>query len=733
MNRLFICLAFWAISFSAFCNIAYPYPVVVDTPNGSMKVLLKGNENNKYALTEDGYTLLQDADGWYYAMTDEIGRVVKSSFLALPIEKQTRAISSFLQTQKKGLIPDPYLSVSNKREIVRPHERTQIVGKRKVLIVLVQFPDCPLTKSKTDFIDLFNKQGYNEDGAKGSVVDYYNYVSYGKLELQCDIVGPYLTKEKMSYYGKNTTAGGKDVNVFSLFKEVLEKLSAKVSLAEYDSDDDGYIDNIHIVYAGYGEDAGASANTIWAHESSFEPISVQGLLIDRYSCAAELRSNRGSGISRIGAHCHEIGHALGAMDYYDTDYATNGNYLGTGNWDVMAAGSWNEDGACPANFNSYVKAYDFGWCSVESITSEGEVSLLSSSMSDIVYRLDTKIEGEFFLLENRQREYFDVSVPGDGMLIYHIDSSFEKKAIYDQINSSYPQCCYIVCASSTYRKPTSVAATYGDINSEGCPFPGSTNNTLFSSNSTPAALCNDGSSAGFSFKDITDNSGVISLFVVLGDETPIIDPDCGEEIVWSESFDSWLSLEPSWISTNIEGPGVWNLVSSYNNFVNNNYVQLTSEGSILTRARRSISMLMSPSILFLEDDYTLSFKVHQYGDSFIGKDSIIVYLYNDKGPVEYIDATPRIGKWHDCSFQFASNCRQYISIGIRGVCYSGTSLSIDDFVLRKNNIRDTNIMPLEDDETPSFMYSIWGTKEPLNFGKQGLFFLPNKKKVFIRN
>ena len=162
-------------------------------------------------------------------------------------------------------------------------------------------------------------------------------------------------------------------------------------------------------------------------------------------------------------------------------------------------------------------------------------------------------------------------------------------------------------------------------------------------------------------------------------------------------------------------------------------MQLTSEGSILTRARRSISMLMSPSILFLEDDYTLSFKVHQYGDSFIGKDSIIVYLYNDKGPVEYIDATPRIGKWHDCSFQFASNCRQYISIGIRGVCYSGTSLSIDDFVLRKNNIRDTNIMPLEDDETPSFMYSIWGTKEPLNFGKQGLFFLPNKKKVFIRN
>ena len=35
-------------------------------------------------------------------------------------------------------------------------------------------------------------------------------------------------------------------------------------------------------------------------------------------------------------------------------------------------------------------------------------------------------------------------------------------------------------------------------------------------------------------------------------------------------------------------------------------------------------------------------------------------------------------------------------------------------------------------ETLSFMYSIWGIKKTLNLNKQGLFFLPNNQKVFIR-
>jgi M6 family metalloprotease-like protein len=41
------------------------------------------------------------------------------------------------------------------------------------------------------------------------------------------------------------------------------------------------------------------------------------------------------------------------MDYYDTNYDEQGQFEGTGNWDVMAGGSWNADGAIPADFNPY--------------------------------------------------------------------------------------------------------------------------------------------------------------------------------------------------------------------------------------------------------------------------------------------------------------------------------------------------------------------------------------------
>ena len=82
----------------------------------------------------------------------------------------------------------------------------------------------------------------------------------------------------------------------------------------------------------------------------FPEITMQGMKIDRYSCTPELRGNRGGGISRIGPCCHEMGHALGAMDYYDTDYTTGGSFEGTGVWDVMAQGSWNNDGITPGTF-----------------------------------------------------------------------------------------------------------------------------------------------------------------------------------------------------------------------------------------------------------------------------------------------------------------------------------------------------------------------------------------------
>ena len=72
--------------------------------------------------------------------------------------------------------------------------------------------------------------------------------------------------------------------------------------------------------------------------------------------------------------------------------------------------------------------------------------------------------------------------------------------------------CYVVCASSKNSQPGSNATSYGDINSAGCPYPGSSVNHTFDSNSTPRAFYWTGDVCGISLSNITlDNNGHVRL------------------------------------------------------------------------------------------------------------------------------------------------------------------------------------------------------------------------------
>ena len=390
----------------------YPYPVTVSTPSGAMTIFLQGNEHCKYALTDDGYPLLQNSQGWYFASVGKEGQFSASAFRAEAKELRDEKLCDFLEKESKKLERREVCDVQNVEHVILgmdmhsmvENDQTEqndnapmyvpngsaVVGERKALVVLVQFADVKFTKSKNDFYNLFNQAGYYDDGAKGSVYDFYAYASHGKLNLHSDIVGPFNLQYPMAYYGGNSGWGGKDNNPYAMFAEALEKVRQTVDVAEYDQDNDGLIDNFHIVYAGYGEEAGASSDAIWAHEANFSPIDIGGIKINGYSCAPELRSNKGDGITRIGSHCHEMGHALGAKDYYDTNYDTDGRFSGTGVWDVMASGSWNDDGVSPANFNPYVKAFDYGWCEVVDITKDTTLQISPSSVEDRVFKLRSR-------------------------------------------------------------------------------------------------------------------------------------------------------------------------------------------------------------------------------------------------------------------------------------------------------------------------------------------------------
>lgn len=464
---------------------AYPKKIPVRIDNETVYIRLFGDEYRKHAETLDGYTIIQKDDQWYYAEKDDEGYLKASSHILS--SKSDAETSVFLEKTQKHLSSDhkSQRRRAQTRDDNDDNDKRAVIGEKHVLVILMQFKDLEFTKSREEFNHLFNTINYSEDGARGSVYDFYNDVSYGKLQLRSDIIGPFTSKNDRSYYGANNRDGD-DKNPEELFFEAMEYASGEVDFHDYDSDKDGYIDNVHIIYAGHGEEAGASSNAIWAHEATYDiHFLYQGMKIDRYSCAPELRGANGTGISRIGPHCHEIGHALGALDYYDTNYGGQGNFEGTGVWDVMASGSWNADGVIPADFNPYVKMEDFGWIEVEEMP-EGEVTLQPSSLSDLSYYRLTNTYNDYYLVENRTMHKWGEALPGSGLLIFHIHPNVTN--VGNEINATYPQKCYPVCASSNYDIPNSQPKSYGDINSEGCPFPGTSRNTQFNRGSIPSAF-----------------------------------------------------------------------------------------------------------------------------------------------------------------------------------------------------------------------------------------------------
>ncbi|MCH5174821.1 MAG: M6 family metalloprotease domain-containing protein [Prevotellaceae bacterium] len=510
--RFLILQILFLMGYSLWAIPAYPKIIPISIGDKIINIRLYGNENYKWAETDSGYTIIQnEKQQWCYAKLNSDSTLSATNYLLGRQLDDASDFKNFIESTPKHLA-----RFIQKKDISSLHASQHInkktaTGERRILIILMEYQDLKFSKNKDEFDRLFNEEGYNDDNAQGSVRDFYNSASYNQLALASDIYGPYTATHEMGYYGQNYNNTGYDVNVYALFEEAIQNVAKEIDLTPYDCDGDGFIDNVHIIFAGYGEEAGAASNAIWSHESTFfQPYEIQGLKINQYSCAPELRGNSGKGISRIGAHCHEIGHALGAMDYYDTDYQTGGEYRGTGEWDIMAEGSWNNEGITPADFNPYVKSVDFGWISPKPLPT-GEVCIAPSySTPNNYYILQSAENRDYYILENRTKDEWGAGLPGEGLLIYHIHSDIENAG--NTINCSTPQKCYIVCASSNNKRPNNSPSSYGNINSAGCPFPGTSNNNDFGQNSTPMAFFWEGSSCGIELNNIhTLGDGSIEL------------------------------------------------------------------------------------------------------------------------------------------------------------------------------------------------------------------------------
>ena len=154
----------------------------------------------------------------------------------------------------------------------------------------------------------------------------------------------------------------------------------------------------------------------------------------------------------IGAWGHEIGHVLGVKLTPENTTVPDLYKMGNvGKWDIMATGSWNEEGNNPLYMNSYTKEF-LRWLNydIHPKSAYGEYwinSLETSEFRDSVFRYNLSDDSndefpKYYILETRNKNLktWDSSLPEDkALVLYYVDTKGYQEYGYDQEGMIYNQ------------------------------------------------------------------------------------------------------------------------------------------------------------------------------------------------------------------------------------------------------------------------------------------------------
>ena len=375
-----VAVALMAMWPSAMAVPAFPGKGVITQPDGSVvTVRLIGDEHSHITVTDDGYTILPDAQGRYcYARKDATGMLVSSGIECHePAERGASELALVASLPKRLHIDASAKSLNTKRMNAKAAPlvatRFPTKGDARSLVLLVDFSDKDFVTENTHqvFTDMLNKPGYDAREHIGCAADYFRSQSMGAFNPSFDVYGPVKMPKSVNYYGENDE-NGNDRYAYEMVVEACRLLDGEIDFSRYDLDGDGCVDNVYVFYAGYGENfAGAKSSWIWPHAYYVSYYGVpasdrtfDGVIVDSYGCCAELYGTTGTDTSAMGTFCHEFGHILGLPDTYDVNYDDDGAANHPGVWDVMAGGSYlpytRNSGAVPAGYNG-MERYLLGW------------------------------------------------------------------------------------------------------------------------------------------------------------------------------------------------------------------------------------------------------------------------------------------------------------------------------------------------------------------------------------
>jgi M6 family metalloprotease-like protein len=432
---LWLAIILLASSISLMAVPATPYPIQRQMPDGSeLTVFLRGDEFFSYYLSEDGYLIQQDDQGFFrYIQTTTQGMHLPTNVRVRPIPQRTIEEQQLINTLQSH--PD-LSSINQQRRVARaaedggePQKTFPRTGNPKSLVILVNFADVSfvIPNPKQAFTDLLNKEGYAENGGTGSARDYFRESSFGVSAPEFVVVGPYTLTRNREYYGGNNSSDNDQRPRDMVIDACRAAHNDGVDFSIYDTDGDGIVDNVFIYYAGHNEAEGGPKESIWPHRWQLNTnLTLDGVRVVGYACTSELRGSSGANMCGIGTFAHEFGHVYGLVDYYPTNGASHHTLS---NWNIMDAGAYLNLGRTPPSLSAYDRFF-IGWLTPTLLKSPQDVTipdLKATNKAYIITPTDAhNMNGsnpnpvEFITFEYRSKTGWDAFLPNSGMLVTRI-------------------------------------------------------------------------------------------------------------------------------------------------------------------------------------------------------------------------------------------------------------------------------------------------------------------------
>ena len=368
---------------------------------------------------------------------------------------------------------------------------TPLKGSPKLLVVPVWFTDSRTyipVASKEKVREDIQKAYFGSDDEVGwkSVKTYYEELSGGKLSLNGVVTPWYECGRASSYYYSDLSGQAATNSLVTSAVNWYKQQNRRVNMEDFDSDHNGYIDGVMLIYGSpdYGALHNNNAPNMWAYcywlqgknknPGNPNPNAFFWASYDFMYGSNTSPSNYHSGDTlhcKIDTHTyiHEMGHMFGLEDYYD--------YSGQ----CMPAGGYSMQDLNVGSHDPY-SVMALGWANVYVPTKSCKLELNNFQSSHDVIMLTNHFSNspfdEYFLLElytptglnefDNMYQYSGKYPTGPsyaGIRLWHVDARLlsvdkETGTITNYASRVTPDSSYVHAMSNTYYKANHTSESY---------------------------------------------------------------------------------------------------------------------------------------------------------------------------------------------------------------------------------------------------------------------------------